>query len=255
MFAPEEIVRILVIAVFATAAIVFPVLLLVPAPYGRFARKGWGPSLPPNAAWFIMECPSLIVPAWLFLAGRAWTSPFACACLVAWMAHYAQRVLVYPFIIRSGRPMPASVALMGACFNVVNAYVNSWYVFGPERAASAGRSLLAPSFIAGAAVFIAGYGVNLHSDRVLRNLRRGGKGGYSIPEAGLHRLVASPNYLGEILEWTGWAILAATPAAWAFAAFTAANLVPRAIRNLRWYRAEFGDAYPRERKAVIPFIL
>ena len=67
--------------------------------------------------------------------------------------------------------------------------------------------------------------------------------------------MASPNYLGELIEWIGWAILSANAAGWAFAVFTFANLVPRALKNLAWYRATFGEAYPKSRKAIIPFLL
>ncbi len=41
---------------------------------------------------------------------------------------------------------------------------------------------------------------------------------------------------------------------WSFAAWTAANLVPRAIAHHRWYRQRFPD-YPPERKALIPGLL
>ncbi len=246
------IVRILVIGEFAAAAAVLPVLLFVAAPYGRFSRKGWGPRIPARAGWFLMELPSLAIPVAFFAAEGGWKSAFATACFIAWTAHYAQRVIVYPLVMRGGSPMPASVALMAFAFNAVNAYANSWYLVGPG--ADPSRSLAVPAALAGIVLFAAGFAANLHSDGVLRRLRAGGSG-YAIPNEGLHRLVASPNYLGEILEWTGFALLARNPAAWAFAAFTAANLVPRALKNRRWYAEEFGDAYPRERKAVIPFIL
>jgi hypothetical protein len=39
-----------------------------------------------------------------------------------------------------------------------------------------------------------------------------------------------------------------------FAVFTAANLIPRAVSNHRWYLQTFSD-YPKDRKAVIPFLL
>jgi hypothetical protein len=38
-----------------------------------------------------------------------------------------------------------------------------------------------------------------------------------------------------------------------FFLFTAANLVPRAAQNHRWYRETFPD-YPRERRALIPWM-
>jgi 3-oxo-5-alpha-steroid 4-dehydrogenase 1 len=40
----------------------------------------------------------------------------------------------------------------------------------------------------------------------------------------------------------------------AFAVWTAANLIPRALAYHRWYRQEFYD-YPPQRKAILPFVL
>ena len=37
----------------------------------------------------------------------------------------------------------------------------------------------------------------------------------------------------------------------AFCVFTAANLIPRALSNHRWYRENFPD-YPANRRALIP---
>jgi len=38
-----------------------------------------------------------------------------------------------------------------------------------------------------------------------------------------------------------------------FALTTPANLFPRAIQTLKWYRENFKE-YPKERKAFIPFV-
>ena len=142
---------------------------------------------------------------------------------------------------------------MAASFNVVNGYLNGRWLFtlGPELPVS---WLYSPQFLVGALIFIAGLALNLHSDALLRRLRRDGDSGYKIPHGGLFRWVSCPNYLGEILEWIGWAIATASLGGWSFAAWTAANLVPRAISHHRWYRQHFPD-YPRERKALIPWLL
>jgi 3-oxo-5-alpha-steroid 4-dehydrogenase 1 len=66
--------------------------------------------------------------------------------------------------------------------------------------------------------------------------------------------VSSPNYLGEIIEWTGWAIATWSLAGFSFALYTFANLAPRAFANHRWYRETFDD-YPPDRKALIPGVL
>ena len=44
-----------------------------------------------------------------------------------------------------------------------------------------------------------------------------------------------------------------SPAGLVFFLWTAANLVPRARSHHRWYQERFPD-YPRERKAVIPWL-
>jgi protein-S-isoprenylcysteine O-methyltransferase Ste14 len=103
-------------------------------------------------------------------------------------------------------------------------------------------------------VFLGGFVLNLSSDRILRKLRGERRSGYSIPRGGAYRFVSSPNYLGEILEWTGWAIATWSLAGLAFAVYTFANLAPRAMANHRWYRQTFDD-YPGSRKALIPFVL
>ena len=80
------------------------------------------------------------------------------------------------------------------------------------------------------------------------------KNRYKIPRGGPYRLVSCPNYLGEMVEWGGWALLTWSMPGLAFAAWTAANLLPRAMTHHRWYQDKFPD-YPRERRAVIPFLL
>jgi hypothetical protein len=59
---------------------------------------------------------------------------------------------------------------------------------------------------------------------------------------------------GEILEWTGFAIASQSLAAWSFVAFTCANLIPRGVAHHQWYLEHFQDKYPRNRKAIIPFL-
>ena len=71
---------------------------------------------------------------------------------------------------------------------------------------------------------------------------------------GMHRYVRHPNYLGEIVMWTGWAVATWSTAGLAFALYTAANLLPRAVAHHRWYRRQFPD-YPAHRRALIPGLL
>jgi steroid 5-alpha reductase family enzyme len=78
---------------------------------------------------------------------------------------------------------------------------------------------------------------------------------YTIPHGGMFRYVTAPHFLGEIIEWIGYAIAAKSLAAWSFPIWTAANLVPRALMQHAWYQETFRDTYPNERRAIVPFFM
>jgi protein-S-isoprenylcysteine O-methyltransferase Ste14 len=243
----------LVIAWIALAAVTFVTLFFVTAPYGRFTRHGWGPRVDSRLGWILMEAPALITFVVLYAIGDERGNPVAIVFLLMWCAHYVNRAFIYPFRLRSGRTTTVSVILMAAVFNVGNGYLNARWLFtlGPPLETS---WLLDPRFIVGFILFCFGYALNQNSDRILLRLRAKGDTGYKIPYGGGYRFVSCPNYLGEMVEWGGWALACWNPGATAFLIWTAANLIPRAIKTHRWYREEFPD-YPRERKALIPFVL
>jgi len=236
----------------AVAAVVFVVLLFVTAPYGRHARKGWGPTIPNLQAWLIMEILAPVgMAAWFLLGGRF--DGVSIAFLVVWQLHYCQRTFVFPFLMKPGDPpMPLSIALSGLLFNLFNTYINGRWLFTFSDPYAADW-LTDPRFVVGVILFLAGFVVNLHSDHLLRGLRGPGETDFKIPRGGMFRYVSGANYFGEMLEWIGWAVMTWSIPTAVFAFWTFANLAPRARSNHRWYRETFAD-YPRERKALIPFI-
>jgi 3-oxo-5-alpha-steroid 4-dehydrogenase 1 len=239
---------------FAVAAITAVALLFIAAPYGRYARKGFGPTMPSRAGWVLMESVASLGMAALYLVGDRRADPAALAFLFLWELHYVHRAFIYPFRRKGGeKPMPISIVAMAMVFNTWNAYLNGRWLFalGPVRGA---EWLLDPRFLAGAELFLCGMAVNLRSDAILSKLRRPGEFDYKIPRGGLFCFVTMPNYLGELMEWFGFALATWSLSGLAFAVFTAANLVPRALSNHRWYREKFPD-YPEERKAIVPFVL
>ena len=245
--------RWLVLAALLMAVVVFTSLFFVAAPYGRHARAGWGPSLSDRLGWIVMES---VAPAAFFicyLSGPGRDSVTAIVFLAMWELHYVHRAFVFPFSLRNdaGRITLAVVGL-GFLFNCMNAYLNGRYVFTFSGGYPTAW-LTGPQFITGAALFAIGYVVNRQADLTLRSLRRPGESGYSIPSGGLYRWISCPNYFGEILIWTGWAVATWSLAGLVFAVWTAANLVPRARSHQRWYRDRFPD-YPAKRKALIPLV-
>jgi len=233
------------------AAVVFILLFFFPAPYGRYSRSGWGPVIPDRIGWIVMEAPSALVFALCFLVGEHRDSITAWVFLGAWLFHYVYRAFIYPIRRRSaGRSMPLSVVMMAIGFNGVNGYLNGRYLF-TFSGGYPNSWLMTPPFLLGAALFAAGLIVNRRSDRTLHDLRGADEIGYRIPQGGFYRWISSPNYFGEIVEWTGWAIGTWSLAGLSFALWTAANLAPRARSNHVWYQQQFPE-YPEERKALIP---
>ncbi len=228
-------------------------LVFVTAPYGRHARTGWGPSIPARVGWIVMESPAVWFFVLVYLQGEGALRPVPLVFLAMWQLHYVYRSFVFPFLIRAeGRRMPVTIPAMAFLFNLLNNYVNARWI---SSVGSYDVAWLAdPRFLVGAALFLSGFALNVVSDRTLRNLRAPGETGYRIPRGGAFEYVTAPNYLGEIVEWTGWAIATWSPAGLAFAVYTFANLAPRALSHHRWYRERFPD-YPAERKALVPFLL
>lgn len=233
------------------AVAVVPYLLVRPAPYGRHARPGWGKAVNAPLAWLLMEIPSPLGMVLFFAFGDG--GPVAGVFLFMWLLHYGYRALVFPFLLpATARPMPITVVFSGAFFNLVNAYLNGAWLFflAPSRTMA---WLASPRFLLGAGLFFAGLVTHVLADRKLRLLRKSAEG-YGIPRGGLFRYLSCPNYLGEIVEWSGFALASWSPGALIFALWTAANLVPRAVRHHRWYREKF-PAYPSSRRAIVPFLL
>ena len=229
----------------------FVSLFFFAAPYGRYLRKGWGISIDDKLAWVVMEAASPLIFAACLIVGTARFSTVMFIFFALWEAHYVHRAFIYPFTRRGTvKTMSLTVVAMGFFFNLVNAYLNGRYLFSFSPGYS-DAWLKDPRFITGIVLLVAGFIINRQADTVLRNLRKPNENNYKVPYGSFYRWISCPNYLGELLIWMGWAIATWSPAGLAFALWTAANLVPRARTNHRWYREHFPD-YPAERKALIP---
>ena len=170
---------------------------------------------------------------------------------IVWMIHYLNRGLIFPFRIRTtGKKIPLLIVAFALSFQLVNGFLNGLALgqFG-EKYDSAW--LYQPNFLLGLVLFVTGLLINFSSDETLLKLRKPNETAYSIPRGGLYRWVSCPNFLGEIILWSGWAIMCWNLAALSFAIWTVANLLPRALAHHRWYQQAFAD-YPTDRKAIFP---
>lgn len=250
-------------AAFAFAAFVIVGGLFAQSSYGRFSTTKLGLNLNPKLGWWLMEIPATVVFAVSYLTGPERFAPTSLVLAGIWALHYANRGWFFPLAIRQ---MPGkrgtfnvSVIVMGMLVTSMHGYLNgtlfSHNFFGQYSTAW----LTDPRFLIGLVIYLCGFALLVNSESIVRNLRE--KGGpasaveqeYRIPFGGGFRFVTSPAYLGEIIAWTGFAVLTWALPGVAILLITAGNLVPRAIGTHSWYQQKFPD-YPTDRKALIPYV-
>jgi len=255
LFQPEHFNAFL-ITMTAIAAIVFVALHFINAGYGIMYSRQWGPSVPNRIGWILMEAPVFVAMAllWACSSRRFETTPLI--MLLLFELHYFQRSFIFPFLIKGKSRMPLSIILMGVIFNTLNALMQGGWIFYVSAADRYPLSWLwSWQFIAGTAVFFAGMAINIHSDNIIRHLRRPGDTRHYLPRGGMFRYVSSANYFGEFVEWCGFALLTWSWAGAVFALWTFANLAPRAGKIRDRYAAEFGNEFRQLKlRRIIPFI-
>ena len=237
------------------AVMVFIALYFVKAGYGMFRTKAWGWSINNKVAWVMMEAPVFFVMTWMWVSQGATLAMPAFLALLLFQLHYFQRSFVFPLLMKGNSQMPVVIMLMGITFNVANGFLlgKGLFCFPPSCFNEGTAFFLRLQSLFGIAIFFLGMGINLHSDNVIRHLRKPGDTNHYLPAEGLYRYVTSANYFGELVEWIGFALFTTIPAAWVFVIWTAANLIPRAAAIHKRYREEFGNALGK-RKRIIPFI-
>lgn len=223
-------------------------------PYGRYAKPTDRHTMTARPAWLLFESPqwwAFAVTFWL--TAQSPGTP-AIVLFALWQSHYLYRGIVYPLRRNEdGKRFPLSGVIFGVLFNALNGFVNGYAVaHAPHLMTDAWFS--DPRFGLGLAIAVAGWLINFQADTILIRLRGDGTPGYKIPRGGAFEYVSAANYFGEIVLWTGWAVMSWTAAGALFAIFTVSNLLPRALSHHRWYLSEFPD-YPRERRAIIPWVL
>ncbi len=237
------------------AVVVHFVMFYVTAPFGRHTSENWGPMVNNKLAWVLMEFPSLAIMTYFLFWGTNSMNSFAWVVFALWIFHYFNRTFVYPLRIKAtSKKMPFAIMGNAILFNLMNAGLNGYFL--SEIATSNQYDitwLQSPTTIIGLVIFFVGLSINWRSDHILINLRKPGETGYKIPHKFLFKYVSSPNLMGEVIEWAGFAIVAWNLPALTFAVWTYANLVPRAKNHHDWYHKKF-ENYPKERKVIFPFI-
>ena len=234
--------------------LIFPILLFVTAPYGRYTTRKWGKAISNRAGWILMEVPALLVFLYVVVTGKADKNAVVWIIVLLFTLHYTNRSLIYPFRIKTrGKKMPLLIVILAITFNTVNSYINGYYLGTLQHMYNITWWTDA-RFIVGIFLFVTGMILNVAADEKLIQLRKSNSNGYQIPYGSMFKKISCPNFFGEIVEWLGFAVLCWSLPALSFFVWTLCNLVPRALDHHRWYKKQFAD-YPANRKAVFPYLL
>ncbi|XP_056252243.1 3-oxo-5-alpha-steroid 4-dehydrogenase 2b isoform X1 [Seriola aureovittata] len=190
-------------------------------------------TVPARLAWFLQEIPALLAPLLLMFTSHKPSITGKHLLLGTFCTHYFQRTFVYSLLTR-GRPFPLGVMVAAGFFCTLNGFLQGHYLlhcahFDEEWSADYRCKT-------GLVLFYVGMAINIHSDYILRNLRKPGEVSYKIPTGGLFEYVSGANYLGEIVEWFGFAVATWSLPALSFAVFSLSFIGPRAYYHHRCLR-------------------
>lgn len=236
---------------YAVAALSLYLMLIAPAPYGRYHTNSLGPTLPYRWGFALKESPGFVFFIVIYGLGDSSTTISAMVMAGLWLLHYFNRSFIMPLVLMKpkGKRMSWAVCVVGFLTNAFIASISARWV--SQYGNYSDHWIQEPHFILGVCIFCAGMFINVKYDLRLLEMRAKKNKGYSLPFGGLFDKVTSPNYLGEVIEWCGWAVLTWSSVGIAIALCAAAHLIPRAYSHRMWYRRKSTD-FPSQRKAIIP---
>lgn len=185
------------------------------------------------------------------------------------LTHFGKRALEVLFLHSfAGSPIEDCVSSF---------FIGIFYAFTSWLYMRQGTQAEGPLLIFGLALFVIGIAGNFYHHFLLRSLRTQkvdssgsalllAKGPdpptdennaarkYAIPQGGLFEITTCPHYFFEILGFWGIALAACNLNAFLCAAGTTSMLAGHSMATTSWYVSKFGDAYPKTRKHLIPFV-
>jgi 3-oxo-5-alpha-steroid 4-dehydrogenase 1 len=204
------------------------------------------------------------------------------------------RTFIYSCLIRGGKRTPVHVLAMAFAFCSFNGYLQTaqhcrrseaaavmdgWT--GQKMIGARARRTTLSLVCAGVALFVVGMAINIHSDHILRNLRRPGDTGYRVPMgtvrtrcARAHRHIQAVHSSTCPARTSSARLLSGRAMRWhrtlwphthshcppcstldhVRSHITGDTRISNPHSLCRWYQHKFAN-YPRHRRALIPFVL
>lgn len=235
----------------------FIYLFFLPASYGRHSnnRKKFM-MFNDTFAWIFQESPNIFITLFYIFSNISLENFLnkKFLFLSLFLIHYIHRTFIFPFKLPKSqeKKWPVEISLMAFCFCLFNSIIQNRSIL-LFMETSENLSLFSFRYFIGFSLFFAGMYINISHDYYILNKKKEVKA-YFIPEFFLFKFISSPNYLGEFIEWIGFALITNTFSSWVFVLSTFSNLFPRSLTHHLWYKRKF-ENYPKERKAFVPFLI
>jgi len=128
----------------------------------------------------------------------------------------------------------------------------AYWIYAPNSYTARSGQKLDYMNMAGIVLYIFGELSNLHTHITLSNLRSPGGTERGIPRGYGFNMVTCPNYMFELIAWTGVALVSKSSAVLIFNVVAWAQMHQWAIKKERALRSEFPDKYKKKKYVLIP---
>ena len=252
-----------------------------PTAYSKFASKSSALSIPSLYGMLVIYTPATCAAAYcVATAGDSNGRELLVAAML--LGHFAKRVAETLFVHRYSGSLDGGVGgFIGTFYALLTLLISA------QQAAVPRDAYVDALLPVGLALYAAGEAGNLYHHALLARMRRPPKeqatmlrgmsalalaatpttaealaaapetpklSAYSVPHGGLFELVAMPHYFFELCAWLGVALVAQQLNALLVFGGMASYLGGRAVATSRWYRAQFGAAWPEGRRHLVPFV-
>ncbi|KAF5119649.1 hypothetical protein DV495_004708 [Geotrichum candidum] len=185
------------------------------------------------------------------------------------MLHFLKREVETAFIHRfSLATMPAfNIFKNSGHYWILSGFNLAYFIYAPPSYTSAESSALTRFLFGGHVVPLGAFQLhvltalwlfaelsNFWTHLYLASLRADGSKDRKIPRGYGFNLVSFPNYFFETLAWFVFLLVTQNWSSLLFLIVGGGQMAIWAIKKHKRYRKDFGDKYPRNRKAMIPFI-
>ena len=183
-------------------------------------------------------------------------------CIMAWLFHFCRRILEVLCIHKYHRSRPyksiIEVSIYYTIFAIwvsisTHSIIYNVYLNAPQFE---NKTSLTKLVKLGLTIFIIGECGNSLHHYLLSKMRKKDVKGHVIPHKALFEMVSCPHYFFELISWFGFILISLTSIG-SIAIFIVSTLIlsRRAVVKHDKYIQEFGDLYPKNRCAIIPFLL